>query len=325
MKVCLFGGSFDPPHKKHLEIVNELLISFDEVWIIVANSSPFKNSHVTCFEIRFKMCKLAFDCSRVKVLDVEKEHNFKYTYDTVKYLKNKFSHDFYFAIGSDNLSTLDKWYKSSELKTLVDFITFKRTPVSSTLARVSRESGIEVINNYIIDNNLYQSKYDADFAKLKSVVNENRYNHTIHVYNTILKIARANNLDEDKCAIAAIYHDYYKEIADEKFLEEFKKKHSEFADNQNHILHGVVASYMLDLDEEVLDAIKYHSTGKVCPSDLLKALYIADFCEPSRYFHSEVVHILVLSYTNLDEAYKLCLEESSKRILKLHGVIDILE
>ncbi len=325
MKVCLFGGSFDPPHLKHVQIVEDLLEAFDEVWIIVAAASPFKASHFVSFKNRFEMCEIAFNDERVKVLDVEEKHHFKYTYDTVKYLCDNYTHDFSFALGSDNSSTLKTWYKISELEKLVDFVVFERTAISSTLVRIARDSKIAAINDYIISNNLYDHNYASDFAKLKSVVSERRFNHSVYVYDTILKIAKANNLDLHKCALAAIYHDYCKDMATDEYLLEFKKNHPQYANNGNQIMHGVVASYLLDLDEDILEAIKYHSTGKTNPSDLLKALYISDFCEPSRYFHSDVVYILVQSYSDLDKAYELCIEVSRKYVLELHGVVERLD
>ncbi len=320
MNVCLFGGSFDPPHKKHVEIVEDLLKKYDEVWVIVSKSSPFKNNHFESFNNRFEMAKLAFNRPFTRVLDLENSHNFKYTYDTVKFLCDSYSHKFSFAIGSDNYNTLESWYQVEELKKLVDFEVFKRTNISSTVARVTLDCEIENVNLYIQTNRLYGefSVYSEDLNKLKNVVSNKRYIHSIYVFATILKIAKSNNLDPHKCAMAAIYHDYYKDIATDGFIESFVKDYPKYKDIPKHVMHGIIASHKLELDGDVLDAIKYHSTGKEKPSKILMALFISDYCEPSRFFHNEVIDILLLSYTNLECAYYECLKSSNKRVLKLH-------
>lgn len=318
-KVALFGGSFDPVHLKHYMIVEELLENFDEVWIIVAKSSPFKNKHFTSFSNRFKMCKIAFSNLNVKVLDIEEKYGFKYTYDTVKFLKEKYDASFYFAIGSDNEKDLDRWYKYEELKKLIEFVVFKRTTISSTISRITKDTGIDLVNQYIKSNNLYQNEFESDFLKLREVVSENRYNHTIYVYTLILELATIHNLDIKKCALSAIYHDFYKELANKEYIEKYKISYPKYKNFNNKVMHAIIAGEMLDLDEEVLDAIKYHTLGKENAGVILKALYIADYCERSRKCFDEVKYILDIAYINLDEAYIEAFTRQRDAAIKKYG------
>lgn len=305
MKVCLFGGSFDPPHKKHVEIAEELLQRFDSVWVIVAASSPFKNSHFTSFETRLEMTKLAFNNPRIKVLDIEQKMQLKYTYDTVRYLKDLYDYEFFFAIGSDNLDNLPKWYKYEELKDMVEFVVFERTSVSSTMSRITKNSGIDVIDAYIKEYGLYENKFQDDIERVRNNVSNKRFIHTVGVYNTITKIAQAQNLDVDKCQLAAIYHDYCKEYSEDE-LDIFIAHYQAYKDVPRSVLHGIIASHMLELDREVLRAIRYHTVYDKNPSRLTKALYIADYCEPNRNNLEKCIEILQMSYRDLDQAFEMC-------------------
>ncbi len=324
-KVALFGGSFDPVHSKHVSIANDLLADFDEVWVIVAASSPFKSKHFASFEDRYKMCEMAFNNERVKVLDIEDKNSFKYTYDTVKYLKDKFGYDFYFAIGSDNEADLCKWYKYEELKNLVRFVIFKRSEISSTVTRVSKDSGIEVVNNYIATNSLYVNNYEADFLKLKNVVSEKRYKHVIYVYSLINELAIKHGLDIDKCSLAAIYHDYYKDIADSMFIDNYKKQNEKYKNFSNNVMHAIIAGEVLDLDEEVLEAIKYHTLGSVNARKVLKALYVADYCERSRKYFSEVKYILDIAFDDLDKGYNEAFKKRRELNIEKYGINEDME
>lgn len=323
--VALFGGSFDPVHSKHVSIAYDLLDSFDEVWVIVAKSSPFKNKHFVSFEDRFKMCEIAFNNERVKVLDVEEKQNLKYTYDVVKYLTDLYDYNFSFVIGGDNLASLEKWYKYEELKNLVEFVTFERTEISSTIVRVSKDTQIPEINNYIKDNNLYINNYEGHFLKLKDVVDQKRFNHTIYVYSLINELATVHNLDVEKCSLAAIYHDYYKSIANKNYIEEFKINYPQYKNFSNSVMHAIIAGELLDLDEEVLEAIKYHTLGKEGATSILKALYVADYVERSRTYFNEVKYILEMALKDLDKAYEEAFNKRRKKSIEKYGVNEDME
>lgn len=309
MNICLFGGSFDPPHVKHVEIANDLLDKYDEVWVIVARSSPFKTNHFASFKERFEMCTLAFDNEKIRVLDIEEQLGFKYTYDTVKYLSDKYNYNFSFAIGSDNALYLEKWYKYEQLKKLVNFEVFERTNIYSTVVRVNKQSQIPLIDQYIDEHKLYSSVFQKDYDNLAKVVTKSRFDHSVFVASLCKKLATIHNLDVKKCELAGIYHDYYKDAADyknfkgESLIDMFKKQYPKYSNFPNPIMHGIIASYKLDLDADILEAIKYHSVGKRNANSILKVLYISDYCEPTRPFASEVAYLLELAYQDLDKAY----------------------
>ena len=89
--------------------------------------------------------------------------------------------------------------------------------------------------------------------------------------------------------------------------------------NSPQLLHGMVgASIARDVfkieDDDILNAITYHTTGRANMSLLEKIIYVADYIEPSRDFPG-VEFLREISYTNLDEAVIECCESTIKYIL----------
>lgn len=128
------GGSFDPPHKTHLEIAENArdFLALDCVFFVPAYASPLKaNPHIASFEDRKRMLEIALQnfATCYKIFEIEKERGgTSYSIDTVKYFKNIYpDSEFYWIIGADQLIQLDKWHKIDELSKLVKFACFRRT------------------------------------------------------------------------------------------------------------------------------------------------------------------------------------------------------
>ena len=123
--VVLFGGSFNPPHIGHRQVLEHLvaLKKFDEVWVVPSYAHPFEKGLIP-FEHREKMCHLLIEGldSLVKVLPIEEElkKNPSYTIDVVTELKQRFPNaQFHLAIGSDCKNDLPRWHRYEDLKRLV--------------------------------------------------------------------------------------------------------------------------------------------------------------------------------------------------------------
>ncbi len=130
-KIALLGGSFDPPHLAHRQVVEYLLKqkNFEEVWIVPSKQNPLKPAGAN-FQDRLQMCRLNFEDlgERVKVLSEDQELS-GYTIDLVKHLKEKFPHvRFTFVGGSDLESELERWKDPEKLKKLIEFDFLPRPP-----------------------------------------------------------------------------------------------------------------------------------------------------------------------------------------------------
>lgn len=156
MTIAIFGGSFDPPHIGHEQIVYHCLknlIDVDKLVVVPTYLNPLKSGFKFDPKIRLELVHDLFDdIKNVEVSDFEVEHNKAvYSIQTVKYLKEKYNaQKIYFIIGSDNVSTLHKWKQIDELYKLVEFVVITRDgfvsehnfkkievdiPISSTLLK----------------------------------------------------------------------------------------------------------------------------------------------------------------------------------------------
>jgi len=137
--VAIFGGSFDPPHIGHLEIIKKALNSLpiEKLYVVPAFISPFKEGHFAPADLRLRWLKriTAFD-KRVEVSDIEiKKKRRSYSIDTVNHFASLYD-TIFFIIGADNLKTLHKWHKFDELDKKVKWV-------------VATRNGIEIPDRYI--------------------------------------------------------------------------------------------------------------------------------------------------------------------------------
>lgn len=120
-KIGLFGGSFDPFHFGHLNLILSLLeyAQLDQVLICPAKSAAFKTPSAL---IEHRVCMLrlvAEELPQVTLLDWEIEKDKPYTIDTVKRLKKHADVDLFLLLGEDLLPNLHTWYQVEELLDLV--------------------------------------------------------------------------------------------------------------------------------------------------------------------------------------------------------------
>ncbi len=135
MKIAIFGGSFDPLHVGHVQIVNEAINSLhiDKLYIIPTYLNPFKKVFHAPSTLRLKWLQKVFTCKeKIEILDYEiKQERAVPTIETVKYLKQKEPNikKIYLLIGADNLSSLHKWHNYKELSNLVEFVVASRDKI----------------------------------------------------------------------------------------------------------------------------------------------------------------------------------------------------
>jgi predicted HD superfamily hydrolase involved in NAD metabolism len=141
--------------------------------------------------------------------------------------------------------------------------------------------------------NTHTAIENADvFARLR--LSEGRYAHTMRVADTAADLARYHGLEEDRVRLSALIHDAAREIGPEEFLrlaEVWALPVGEPERQSPKLLHGPVAAEMARRelgveDEEILEAVRAHTTGKPGMGPLALALYVADKIEPARDYPS---------------------------------------
>ncbi|MCF6201226.1 MAG: nicotinate (nicotinamide) nucleotide adenylyltransferase [Hydrogenimonas sp.] len=129
-KVAIFGGSFDPVHIGHIEVMKKALeeLDMDRLIVVPTYISPFKKGHAAPARKRLEWLKraTAFD-PRIEVSDYEIKRDGKsFSYDTVKHFKHFFD-TIYLIIGADNLPSLKKWHRFKDLDKMVKWVVATRS------------------------------------------------------------------------------------------------------------------------------------------------------------------------------------------------------
>lgn len=131
--------------------------------------------------------------------------------------------------------------------------------------------------------------------QLKSRVTEKlkdhpkRLQHVFGVYETACKLATIHGVDQEKAAIAALYHDYAKYDTIEEQIQHIELKLIKQYAEYPVIYHALAAAISLEQefmikDQDILNAIRHHVWGRPKMSDLEKIIFISDSCEPNRKF-----------------------------------------
>lgn len=127
--VAIFGGSFDPPHKAHQHIVEMAVknLDIDKLLIVPAYLNPFKSTSLASASKRLEWCHILFDdLKHVSVEEYEiKEGKSTTTSQTVKHFNIDYDVK-YIIIGSDNLSTLEKWHEFEWLNAHITWVVITR-------------------------------------------------------------------------------------------------------------------------------------------------------------------------------------------------------
>ena len=184
MRIGIFGGSFNPPHNKHIKIANDLINkNYVDKVIFVPTGNSYSKRELIDFNDRYNMLKL-LETNNITVSDISKED--KYTYEVLDYFNNG-TDELFFICGIDNLENFNTWkryeYILEKYKILVinrpgysfDIITenlntrniiltdIETENISSTMIREKLNNNEDVseyvdskVLKYVKDNKLYE-------------------------------------------------------------------------------------------------------------------------------------------------------------------------
>lgn len=149
-----------------------------------------------------------------------------------------------------------------------------------------------------------------------------RYQHCLMVADEAKNLAIKYNCDKDKAYLAGLLHDISKEFSDEDnriWLKESDLDKSLLNEKYKKIIHAdigaVVAREKYHIDDDIYNAIKYHTIGHVPMSTLEKIVFIAD--KIARVNNNPIVEkTRSLAYQNLDSAIKFFLENQKVNLEK---------
>lgn len=219
----------------------------------------------------------------------------------------------------------------------IHFLEVPSLAISSSDIRERAKKGMPIkyllpqaVVDYINKFELYQEeeafevvlKMDIEVMKekLQSAVNVKRYIHTLGVAEEAVRLAEIYGTQQDKqrAQIAGLLHDCAKDFPKEireRFCKEYKVPLDEVMLQSSDLIHPFLGAelarreYLID-DAEILDAIRYHTTGRAGMSLLEKIIYIADYIEPNRTKFEGIEEARRLAYLDLDVTMKYILEQT---------------
>ncbi len=310
-KIGIMGGSFDPVHYGHLILAEQMRseAELDRVILVPARVSPFKLDQPPAdAEHRLAMLQLAIGgYSALEVSDSEiRREGPSYTYESLCFLQEQHpKSEICYIIGSDAFMEIDGWHRADELlERFPIFVGFREGGVPETAIRrkideLQERFGAQVsyrripeleisssdirerlagarpvkyllpdsVLSYINEKHLYRDLLELVQCYAKAVEKPSRYKHTEGVVRMSKELALRYGADPYKAELAAWFHDTSRDAG--------------------NLEHGPVAARELEsrfsvTDQEVLNAVRWHTTGRPGMGLLEKILKIADNLEEGR-------------------------------------------
>ncbi len=322
MKVAVFGGSFDPVHLEHVRLAEAAVkkLGLDKLIVMPSYVAPHKTGGAAIDgKDRLALCKIAFEGrNAIEVSPYELDRGgVSYTYLTCRAFAEKYPNaERFFLVGADMLDNFYSWKEPDEIlscvklvacgrveaiekgeharfqnRFLTDFeeLDFIGDDLSSCAIRVSlacgqAPNGLDPkVYSYIKRNGLYENKTIVAALGLEK---ESRKEHSIRVAHLACERARSLKIPEEKALLAGALHDCGKNVP--RSFEPLK----DFTPPEGvpqPVLHQFVGAYLAEhlfgiADEDVLNAIRYHTSARAGMSTLEKLIYLADLLEPERSY-----------------------------------------
>ncbi|MGN0436449.1 MAG: bis(5'-nucleosyl)-tetraphosphatase (symmetrical) YqeK [Wujia sp.] len=150
---------------------------------------------------------------------------------------------------------------------------------------------------------------DKMILRLKGKINERRFEHSLGVEYTAACLAMLYGADIEKARLAGLLHDCAKGLSTKEKLEKAKKHNlpvNKYEEKNPDMLHAKLGAYYARykydvLDQEVLDAITWHTTGRPEMTLLEKIIFVADYIEPNRKMIRDMEEIRKEAFSDIDQ------------------------
>ena len=336
MRIALFGGSFDPVHSEHVRLVEAAKnqLGLDKVILMPAGFAPHKQGAFLDGHERAELLRIAFrNHPYVEVSEFELEGKGKsYTYLTCREFEKTYpTAERYFLLGADMLINFPLWKNPQDILSRVrlaacgrgeagvdrlhadflarfgcdfDTIDFCGGEVSSTTIRTELAFGKipkaldRDVLAYIRERGHYTHPAILPALALETKA---RKEHSFRVARMATARAGSAGVSEQKALLAAALHDCAKYLPlSSPLLAGFVPPEGV----PEPVLHQYAGAYVAEHifgihDEEVLDAIRYHASGREDMTPLGVLVYLADLLEAGRRF-PYVEKLRALFWTDLD-------------------------
>lgn len=347
--LVFFGGTFDPPHLEHVNMVRSVAreISPEKIIIMPTFIPPHKKVFLPASpKQRIELCEEAFKGIKgVEVSDWEiRQRGKSYSYLTMQRLKSKYpDYQILFLMGTDMLSSFDRWKNPLEiLKVATPLLCVRGGEGASKNASANEfklKFGVEIKTLSYEGNRLSSTDVKIEKLFLSDVSNlvgsgvnrlidryslynygeisqfavkslsYERIEHTKHVIRLAIRYAKLFNCNLEKTVLASFLHDIAKYLKEDDYPQFVPPKGV-----PHQVMHQYLGAFVAEnvlgvKDRQVLNAIKYHTSARPKMSLLSKIIFTADMLEESRTYEG-VEEIRRLSFTDFDKAFVLSMKRS---------------
>lgn len=357
-KTIVFGGSFDPVHVEHTNILKAAVreLCADKVIVVPTKNPPHKSASKTPFSDRAEMARIAFSqvSANVIVDDIENRNDgVNYSSDNLPVLEKKYG-KFVYVIGGDSLLALESWHEPEFIVRNFEIAVFDREGYQSAkdkaaelnekwngkiriLEHVGKEvdshtirdrlmlkadvSGLdENVVRYIKSRNLY-SEFFPYVDKAATYLDAKRL---VHSKNTALVALSLNRnfcpkIDEDKVLFAGLLHDVgkmYDKTELPNNIQNVIPKDSIGTPVQHQFVSAEIVKNDFHIsDEDVLNAIRFHTTGRENMSQFEKLIYVSDLISYERNFQG-VESLRKAVYNDFEKGFITCLTYSRDYVVE---------
>lgn len=199
MRTAIFGGSFNPVHNGHVNLVRETAekAALDRVIVMPTFISPFKKDSgvfVADGANRLEMCRLAFeDMPFVSVSGYElSRRKVSYTVETMRHYKAELPDDkLFFIMGGDMLLSLKRWVGFEEIMGLCTIIAASREENESDIEKLREEAhDLEKYGKVIVIN---ISAFEVSSTEIREKI-MNNWDISCYVPKKVVKYIMDTNL-----------------------------------------------------------------------------------------------------------------------------------
>lgn len=282
MKICLFGGTFDPIHKGHIHIAKNALSEFElDKVIFVPTGNSYMKKDVSPAIHRLNMLKIALkNYPEFEISDIEiKREGYTYTRDTIKEIKEIYPDaEIYFLIGTDTLFMIEKWVEPEYLFNNLIFIVADRKDDNS------KEKAEELKDKFNADIRFSNCDfYDISSSDIRSKIREIGYSEFAFEMKKASETKETN--DEGSFSYRFVIESVFEYIKD------------------NHLYIDLNDAEMITLlSKDLKESRLIHTLGVMDEASVLAKVYNADI---KKVTLAALLHDCA-KYMPMDESIEIC-------------------
>ncbi|MBE6728837.1 MAG: HD domain-containing protein [Ruminococcaceae bacterium] len=172
-------------------------------------------------------------------------------------------------------------------------------------------------------------KYNEYISAIRQQLDDYRFNHSLAVAKKAVELAKLYSEDIEKAYVAGLLHDITKNEDDAwqlKFFDSSAIMLKDYEKVSPKVWHSISAAHYIKInlgitDNDIINAVRYHTTGRVDMSLLEKIVYLADFTSEDRTY-PDVDILRKKTLSNLDDALLYALRHTivtlSQKTMAIH-------